>query len=68
MKADINDIREGVAEFAREAGISQAEAGVELLYVLAGAAVDLEAGMPMQEAIDKAAEAFAARWPKVFPE
>lgn len=62
----IDTIREGVAEFAHRAGISQVEAACEICLVLANAIHGLEAGLPFADASNAAADAFAVRWGKVF--
>lgn len=67
-KANIHEIREGVAEFSQRAGISQAEAACELCLVLAIALSNVEAGMSADAAVEAAVEGFTERWGEVFEE
>lgn len=66
MKVDINVIREGAAEFAKQAGISQVEAACEMCLVLANVLTSIEDGLTHEEAINAGVEAFTARWGEVF--
>jgi hypothetical protein len=66
MKIEIQNVREGVAEFAGKAGISQVEAACELLLVLGNAFNAIEDGLAPEEAVVTAVETFTARWGKVF--
>jgi hypothetical protein len=62
----IEDIREGVAEFAQRCGISQVEAACELLLVVVELVNHVEAGTPHQDAAEAVTKAFEERWPGAY--
>lgn len=64
--ADINEIRQGVADFARKAGISQVEAACESCLVLATVLASVEKGLSVDEAVETGVQLFVSRWGEVF--